>query len=802
MINQNKSVMPSTKGSNSAFDEWTVSYAHWVIRRRWWVLITTLLIAAIAASGIRFLSFSSDYQVFFSDENPHLAAFEALQDTYTKSDSILFVLKPKSGDVFTREVLEAVRTLTDEAWKLPFSTRVDSITNFQNSFAMGDDFIVEDLVPKNETIGPDRISIAREVALSEPFLVNRLVSADGSATGVMVTLTMLGKVPNEPGVTMVAARKLVGMMRADYPNLTLAMTGTVPLNQAFTEAGENDLETLIPLMYGALALVMIVLLKSLSGTIATVVVIGLSAATALGIAGWAGVVLTPPSVIAPTIILTIAIADSIHILITLFHEMRKGASKRDALVESLRINFQPVFLTSLTTVIGFLSLNFSDAPPFRDLGNITAAGTAAAWFYSILFLPAFMAMVPVKVQLHGKGEREPPRVMDRLAIFVIGHRKGLLWGMAVLVLGLASLIPRIEFNDQFVNYFDESIEFRSDTDFAMENLSGIYQLQYSVPSGSSSGISEPKFLRELEAFSIWLKDQPEIVHVQTLSDIMKRLNRNLHGDDPAWHRLPDERELAAQYLLLYEMSLPYGLDLNNLINVDKSATQLIATLRNISTKQVHDLMQRAKDWTAKNFSSKTPPEAAGPFVMFAYISKRNIEGMLLGTMLAFFLISGCLIIALGDLRLGLVSLVPNMVPAVMAFGIWSVLVGQVSVAASVVTATSLGIVVDATVHFLSKYRRARRQRGESPAGAVQYAFSTVGTALWVTTSILVAGFAILALSAFELNQSLGQLTAITLVCALAADFLLLPAILLLIDKDQEPKKETNHNGRESMAVTE
>lgn len=174
--------------------------------------------------------------------------------------------------------------------------------------------------------------------------------------------------------------------------------------------------------------------------------------------------------------------------------------------------------------------------------------------------------------------------------------------------------------------------------------------------------------------------------------------------------------------------------------------------------------------------------------MFAYISQRNIEGMLTGTTVAFILISLLLTFALRDIKLGAVSLVPNLVPALMAFGIWAAFIGQVDVAASIVTATSLGIVVDATVHFLSKYQRAKRQRSADTADAIRYAFSTVGTALWVTSAILISGFAILSLSAFRINQELGLLTAITLVCALFADFLLLPALLLTVDKDKKSKK--------------
>ncbi len=780
----------AANGRSTSFDDKVVAYANWVIAKRWYVIVATVLFAVLAASGARFLNFSNDYRVFFSSENPQLVAFEALQNVYTKADNILIVVKPKSGDVFTTRNLDAIRRITEAAWKLPYATRVDSITNFQHSFAEGDDLTVIDLVPKRGAIRQADAVRARNVALSDPIILHRIISKDAKTTAVNVTLTLPQKSLEEVPKAVNGARRLVTKIQADFPELEMAITGMAPMSNAFSEASLDDLSTLIPIMYGVLMLAMIVLLRSVAATISTMMVIGLSAATAMGIAGWTGVLLTPPSVIAPTIILTIAIADSVHILISMRQQMRLGVSRRDAIVESLRINFQPIFLTSLTTIIGFLSLNFSDAPPFRDLGNITAVGTAAAWIYSVLFLPAIIAVLPFKVKAVSSPDARPGDAISKLATFVISRQRVLLWGMTGVVIVLAVMVPRIELNDQFVNYFDESIKFRADTEFAIKNLSGIYQHQYSVTADDSQGINNPEYLVGLGRFTDWLRSQSEVVHVQTMSDTMKRLNKNLHGDDADWYRLPDSRELAAQYLLLFEMSLPYGLDLNNQINVDKSATQLIATLKDMSTRESRDLQDRAQSWLKANMPSSATVEATGSFVMFSFISERNIEGMLVGTTLALILISVSLLGALRSFRLGMISLVPNLVPPIMAFGIWFLLVGQVNMASSVVAATALGIIVDATVHFLSKYRRARVQRGDDSTAAVRYAFETVGTALWVTTAILVAGFAILMLSAFEINKSLGALTAITLACALAADFLLLPAILMLVDKDKKSQLET------------
>jgi len=780
----------ASKKFMSAFDKKVSAYAEWVIRWRWVIIVATLLGVVSSGFGAQYLGFSTSYRVFFSEQNPQLSAFETLQKIYTKEDNVTFVIKSKSGDVFTPKNLTTIRKLTESSWKVPFSTRVDSITNFQHSFANDDDLTVQDLVGKNLELTADALALVRTTALNEPLLINKLISPDGTTAGINISVNLPGKSMMESPQVMEYARNLAAEVRISNPDLHVALTGVAALNHAFAEASQGDIQTLIPLMYAALLGIMIVLLRSFSGTFATVLVIGFSAATALGIAGWFGVLLTPPSATAPTIILTVAVADSIHILITMLREMRLGASKRDAIIESLRINFTPVLLTSLTTIIGFMSLNFSDSPPFQDLGNITAVGVAAAWLYSVAFLPALMAVLPVRVKVRPESKTTG---MLGLAEFVIRRKNLMFWGTTALVIVLGVLVPRIELNDKFVEYFEPSIQFRTDTDFAMDNLSGIYQMEFSLPANGEGGINEPEYLANLDAFKSWFIKQPEVVHVQSITDVMRRLNKNMHGDQESFYRLPAERDLAAQYLLLFEMSLPYGLDLNNQINVQKSATRLIATLENISTRSARQLEARAHAWLAGNFPSAAHADATGPFVMFSYISQRNIEGMLIGTALALFLISGLLMLALRNVKLGLISLVPNLVPAIMAFGIWSIFVGQVGLAASVVTATSLGVIVDATVHFLSKYARARTQRGQNTEDSIRYAFSTVGTALWVTSLILIAGFGVLALSGFKINQEMGVLMAITLACALIADFLLLPALLLMADKSPASSNETSND---------
>ena len=373
--------------------------------------------------------------------------------------------------------------------------------------------------------------------------------------------------------------------------------------------------------------------------------------------------------------------------------------------------------------------------------------------------------------------------MAALGEFVVRRRRGLLWGSGLIVVALVASIPRNELNDVFLHYFGESIEFRRDADFTVENLTGLYTIEYSLASGEPGGIGDPDFLADVAAFAEWYGEQPETIHVNVITDTFRRLNMSMHGDDPAEYRLPASRELAAQYLLLYEISLPFGLDLNNQIDVDKSATRMTVATQTLSSNDVLALDRRALQWLAEHAPNIIRPESSGTTLMFAYLGRQNIISMLAGTTFALVGISFVLIFALRSLRLGLASLVPNLVPGALGFGLWGLAVGEVGLSLSVVTTMTLGIVVDDTVHFLSKYRRARRELGCTSPDAVRVAFRTVGRALLTTSLVLVAGFIVVSLSSFELNAGMGRLTAMVIALALMADFFLLPPLLMKVERD-------------------
>ena len=766
------------------------SYAQGVTKFGWLITILTLVLVLLAGVGGKNLFFNNDYRIFFSPDDKRLQAFENLQNTYTKNDNVLMLLAPKDGVVFKADTLAAIEDLTERAWKTPYSMRVDSLSNYQLSESIEDDMSVGDLYEDGKSLGAEDIQRIKTIALSEPLLVHRIISETAHVTALNITMEFPIQIQNEKGEMILAdptaqgmevvesVRDLQDYIGQTYPELDVYLSGIVMMNNAFGEATIYDMSHLLPLAILLILTMVFLLLRSITGTVITFVVILFSVMTAFGLAGWLGIELSSPVMSAPIIILTLAVADCVHILSTWMTELRSGSDKKTAMRESLRVNFIPVFLTSITTAIGFLSLNSSDSPPFGDLGNVAAMGVMAAFVLSITLLPALASILPVSVK---QRETKTIKVMSSIADWVIAKQKTLLFGGGVLAILLIALIPRNELNDVFVEYFDERIEFRTDTDFIVENLTGIYYVDYSIDSGESGKISEPKVLADIKKFTDWMETQPEVIHVNSVTDTFTRLNKNMHGDDEAYYKLPDSRELAAQYLLLYEMSLPFGLDLNNQIDIDKKSTRVSVTLKTLSTKQILDFEQRVDQWMLQNIPD-LHTVGASPSIMFAHIGMKNIISMLTGTTIALVLISLILVLALKSWRYGLLSLIPNLVPAGIAFGIWALIDGEIGLALSVVTAMTLGIVVDDTIHFLSKYLRARREKGLSAEDAVRYAFSTVGIALWVTSVALVAGFLVLSTSAFKLNSGMGLLTAIVIAIALIVDFFLLPPLLIKLDK--------------------
>ncbi|MCG8409303.1 MAG: MMPL family transporter, partial [Phycisphaerales bacterium] len=524
-------------------------YCEVIHQFRWLFILFSLAFASAMGAGAVHLKSTTDNRVFFGPENPELKAFEALEATYTERNDVLIALAPKSGNVFTKDTLSAIHTLTEEMWQAPHSTRIDSITNFQHSYADGDELIIGDLVSDPASLTAAQIAKIRRVATSEPLLTGLLISEDARVTGISANFLLPHGSPTAADEIVAFVRKVIADLKQDHPNIDIHLTGNIMLMSAFGEANTQDMTTLLPLVFLVISIFLLILLRSLVAVLIALLLATTSAGTAMGFAGWSGIVLNAGSGSAPLIVLTMALAYSVHLLSKFIDDYRSGASKRVAILNTVEGNLSPVFLTSLTTAIGFLSMNASDAPPFHDLGNIVAVGVVSAFVFAFTLLPALLDVVRIS--------RDGPKPKEQTFFKTLSHfvvRRPLsVATICIAVMGvLATGITKIELNENWVHYFDERFQFRKDTDFVLKNLTGIDILEFSISTTAETGIADPEYLKALDDFSAWLRDNPAIVNVNALSDILKKLNMNLHDDDPAFYAVPETGDRAAQYLLLYE----------------------------------------------------------------------------------------------------------------------------------------------------------------------------------------------------------------------------------------------------------
>ena len=753
------------------------SLADFVLKRRIVVITFGFLVALLLMAGAPNINFDTDARVFFDKNNPDRIALDNFEAAYSKDDNLAFVLSPKDGNVFSAETLKAVGQLTEEAWLLPYVRTVNSLTNYQNSYAEDDSLVVEDLITDINNISPSEITKAQEVANSRIELQNTFINEDNSITQVNV----LFRLPGEDAIievpfVMGEAEKLKADFEEKNPNIDVRMVGFVPLNNQYSESGQDDTATLTPLMIIVTLIAVAIILRSVFGVGLIFIIIILCAGSSLGALGWSGTNINNATVVAPLMVMTLAVASAVHILSSVRQTMTI-TSDRNEWVRTAIIDHGPaITVACLTTAIGFLSLNFSISPPFRQLGNIVFVGVIAALFYTLTMLPALISLLPLK-KINAQASMD--KGMTGLAEFVIKRKNFLLFSTATLVAVLIFGITKISLEDDFLRYFDEKYELRQSIDYYEENFGGLNALEYSVNSGIENGINNPEYLQKVSDLVEFMRSQPEVTSVRSYTDVVKRLNQNFNNDNASFYKIPTTELEAAQYLFLYELSLGYGLDLTDQINVNKSALRVTSNVANATTKEFLNLDKRIQGWFAEN-APELMTKSTGPSQVFSQISSRDVPAMLQGTGLALIGISLIILLVIRNVKYGLMSLIPNLLPAAMAFGLWGYYTGAVTLAVSIVVAMTLGIVVDDSVHFMLKYAKARK-KGKTPEDSVREAFQKVGMALTTTTIGLFLGFCVLAQSGFAVNKDMAQLTAITVVFALVVDYLLLPPVLIWID---------------------
>ncbi|WOF73498.1 MMPL family transporter [Parvibaculaceae bacterium PLY_AMNH_Bact1] len=738
-----------------------------------------LLFLGMIAGG-KNLTVSFDTRIFYSEQNQLLLQLRGFERKFSHNNNILFVISPRDGDegrIATVETLQALVEITDLAWRLPHSTQVESLSNFPRIVSDEDAFSVLEMVPSSGRLTPSAVAVIEEESLGDRLIVDRLLSADGRTTGVNVNFRLPPSASSEVQEITEAAHQFVRKIETDYPHLQVHLTGNVMLMTTFNEASHVDARLLVPVALIVAAIIVAVFLRSRNGTIAVLSILGVASLASMGVAGWFGHVITPASIAAPIIVISIALASTIHVVIAVKHELASGVDNGTAIKQAIRTNAAAVGLTNLTTAVGFLAMNRADAPPLNDMGNIVFAGIVLSYLLTFTWLPSVLTLLPLK-----PSQDRSAQLMAGVGRTINRLRWVLLIMVSTGVLATIGGLGQIRLDDDFVRYFDDRFEYRVASDFAEERLTGLNIMEFDLETGIDGGVYTAEYQHFLADFTDWLGQQPGVASIADISEITRRIHKAMRvEDEPTLNGIPDNADLISQYFLLYELSLPYGASLTDRINVSRSASRVTIIMRGLTSGEIRNLHERATAWLATHAPGQAATTGISINVLFAYLSNDNIRSMITGTFVSILIIGLIIAFALRSFAFGALSLATNLLPAIVGFGLWGYFIQDIGIAGAVITTMTLGIVVDDTIHFLMKYRR-QRAGGASAAEAIEAVFSTVGVAMVITSVSLATGFIVLSLSGFQINRSLGIQTSIIVVVALGICWFLLPPLLRLIDK--------------------
>ncbi|MEL7486216.1 MAG: MMPL family transporter [Pseudomonadota bacterium] len=760
------------------------------------LVLACFVLTAMLLTGIGRISVETDYDIYFDGASERLQAFREVETLFGRQDTARIAIRPQSGDVRDREFIELLRTTTDELWRTPYVSRVESLSNAQ--YVRGSEFGIE-----TEDLFGDPLSMPEQqwrerwdYALTDLILLNGLVNEDASFVAVAMTVELPEDTTAAYAAIVEALEAVETRIEAEYP-ADVFITGSVPINNAFFEEATSGLMLLLLIALAVMLGLILLLFRSIVACLAAAMCMTLSVLSALGASGYLGLPFTAPSSAALIITLILSAVMSIH-LITAYARANTGEKvDRRVIVRGVTDKtLTPVFLASFTSAIGFLCLQVGAVPPYRYMGVLASLGIVFGFVFNYALLLSLLALAARRRPQQSSDENVDGGWNNALAGILVRHRS-IFAGIAVVAtLVLSVFTATLEADDNLVRYFSKDAKIRADTQVIMDNLSPVYRFHVSLNSGEPSGINDISYLEALDEFTAWLRAQPEVMKVWSYIDVVKQVNREINDGDPNAYRLPDTREAAAQTLLVYELSLPFGADINNQIDSLRQSSRIIVGFHDIKNSALRDFERRTLEWRRRNLPDGITAIPTGPNLMFAHIWRDGLVGNLTGLALAVALISLVVAASLQDFRLGLLSLLPNIAPVLAGLGVWAIIFGFIDIGTSIVAVIAFGVIVDDTIHILINYKRNREasQFAGDPEGAMRRALAAVLPALTNTTIILICGLLVLSVSPLVLNSSIGILTSVIIALAWLFDFTLLPALLLATERRATAPTFEEHAG--------
>jgi len=730
-------------------------------------------ISATAVASLDALRFQSSLEIWFLEDDPELLVHREFLERFQRNEVAL--LGVFADDVFKPEVLACIQRLTDTIAQAPFVARVRSLATAESFLDADGDFGIAPLMPSAPTDPADARALRARV-MENPLLRGHFVSADATAAAIVIELRPTA---DSEGKSAKFVKALRGMLSAeDVPGIHFALGGGPPFQEAFQRTSLSDARrfglSALLLAFGLL----VAIFRNLRVAALPMGVVALSTLWTLGAMAWFDFQLTILSLCLLGLVLTVGIADAIHLLSAVRRRLARGAALKVALHESLDALLWPCCLTSLTTAAGMLSLQVSTLQPLREFGCMAAFGVVVAFLLSVTLLPALLLWLPEDSLRGGSPRGDSPldRLLTSLARPSPRTSHLVLASSALLVVAAIAQLPNLEMGSNPLGYFQEDAPIRRATETLDRELGGSATIEFLIEA-PGGGLRAPQTLRDLETLEASLVARPGVSQVTSVLAPLKELRRVLEGKAPGAGALPEESELAAQLHLLLEGANDYP----QLVQDDASVGRLSARARySHSAELVAELPVLDAELEALRAGGGPRVRPTGPVKLIANMETQLLHSQRRSFLLAFAVITAMMFLLTRSFSLGAMAMIPNLVPVLLGLGIMAAVGFSLDPGTVMIASIALGLVVDDTVHFMVRFQR-QRSAGQSAQAAVEHTLRAVGRPIVLTSTVLLGGFGVLALSSFNPNVHFGLISALVVVLALVADLVMLPAALRIFE---------------------
>ena len=748
-------------------------YIDFLQRYKYHIIILTTLCVALLSISLKNLAYEGSYKIWFDKESSIIKNYENFRDTFSGDDSFIVGFKDENG-IFRKKPIKTILDLTQRFKKIEGVRKVDSLTNYQYISSEDDDIMIEDFL-----YGDDDLAYKKKIALNDKLILNQLISKDAKTT--MLALHLSSSIGADENVNIAVFKELQHILQR-YTKITgykFYITGIPAVTASLVTISQGDAMVLMPLAVIVVVVFLFFIFRSLLGVLVPSVVVVFTFLSVLSMQMILGYKLNNFTVNIPSFVTAIAIADAMHLYLAWVYYKVKGNGTKEALYHALKSNLTPMALTSFTTAIGFATLGFSTIEPISTLGIAITSGAILAFILSVTIVPAIILV------LKDDYEVKPVYFLNLVHIkgygrFIINNDKKIIFSfillMCITLFGLLSL--KVDSNS--IKYFAKDTVVRSGADFLEKNLTGSMRYEIILDSKVKEGVKEPKFLETIVDFEKALKAEfTNIRFTTSLKDIVQRMQKVVNVD--AKEILPKDKNLIAQYLLLYSMSLPQGMELNDKIDTQERYLRLTINSNIVDTSKDLQMIE----WIKKYYKTKTPYSAdvQGQTAIFAYMQSSVTDTLIFSISMTIFIVALTMLIIFKNIKMLWLFLLPNIAPILVVGGVMGYLGISVDIGVAISAAVILGIAVDDTIHFFSKYFESIKVRNFEDS--IDYIISHSGNAMILTTIILSFTFAIFGVSRFIPNVNFAIVTVSALNIALLFDLVLLPALLSFVFKNKK-----------------